>query len=182
MTEHKNQHLPQVYAKRNEEIYGEDTLHMKDFIIGVFVGGIVGAAAGLLLAPKSGRDLREDVVSQAGSLRERSAELTSSAKEKTAELSSAAKEKTAELTSSAKEKTAELSAAAKEKTAEISAAAKEKTAQLSSQIKEQSSNLVDKVKEKTAKVPTVFDDGTVSSEGEEPIENMSDVAKPSSIE
>ena len=30
---------------------------MKDFVIGALVGGIVGAAVGLLLAPKTGKDL-----------------------------------------------------------------------------------------------------------------------------
>ncbi|WP_042474552.1 YtxH domain-containing protein [Bacillus ndiopicus] len=154
MTEQKTTNLPQVYTTRNEDIYGEETVNMKDFIIGALVGGIVGAAAGLLLAPKSGRDLRGAVATQAVSLRDRSVELSSTAKEK--------------------------------------------TVQLSSQLKEQSTNLVDKVKAKTAKTPTVFDDGTVSSEGEEPLdeiistvvedakqevptEDMSEIARPSSI-
>ncbi|KYG91463.1 hypothetical protein A0U40_00490 [[Bacillus] sp. KCTC 13219] len=154
MTEQKMTNLPQVYTTRNEDIYGEETVNMKDFIIGALVGGIVGAAAGLLLAPKSGRDLRGAVATQAVTLRDRGVELSSTAKEK--------------------------------------------TVQLSSQLKEQSTNLVDKVKAKTAKAPNVFDDGTVSSEGEEPleelinavvepatqedsIENMSEIARPSSI-
>lgn len=50
MTEQKMTNLPQVYTTRNEDIYGEETVNMKDFIIGALVGGIVGAAAGLLLA------------------------------------------------------------------------------------------------------------------------------------
>lgn len=33
----------------------------KDFVIGAFVGGIIGACAALLLAPKSGRELRDDL-------------------------------------------------------------------------------------------------------------------------
>ncbi len=57
-------------------------------------------------------------------------------------------------------------------------------------MKEQSVQLVDKVKSKTTKVPTVFDDGTVSAEGEEPLElleneiegiDISEASKPSSI-
>ena len=117
---------------------------MKDFVIGALVGGIVGAAAGLLLAPKPGRDLRNDVASQAGMIKDKSVTLSSTAKEK--------------------------------------------TVQLSNQLKEQSTQLVDKVKYKTSKVPTVFDDGTVSYEGEEPLENetyegvdISEASRPSSI-
>lgn len=129
-----------------DPIYREETINMKDFIIGALIGGIVGAATGLLLAPKTGRDLRSDVASQAITIRDKGVELSSTAKEK--------------------------------------------TVKLSNQLKEQSVSLVDKVKSKTTKVPTVFDDGTVSAEGEEPLEllenekegiEVSEAAKPSSI-
>lgn len=136
-------HLPQVYTG-TDAIYEEESVNMKDFVIGALVGGIVGAAAGLLLAPKTGQDLRSDVIVQAGNLKDKSVNLSSTAVEK--------------------------------------------TVHLSNQLKEQSAQLVDKVKTKSSKVPTVFDDGTVSYEGEEPLENetyegvdMSEVSKPSSI-
>ena len=111
----------QDFKQINEAIYGEESVHMKDFVIGALVGGIVGAAAALLLAPKAGSELRNDVAVQAVTL---------------------------------------------------SGTAKEKTTQLSNQLKEQSATLVEKVKAKTAKQPPVFDDGTVSSEGEEPLEEF----------
>ena len=122
--------LPQVYyVDSNRTIYGEEeTVNIKDFVIGALVGGIVGAAAGLLLAPKAGRELRDDVAHQTVSLKDKSMELSSTAKEK--------------------------------------------TTQLSQQLKEQSTQLVDKVKSKSSKAPTVFDDGTVSSEGEEPLDDV----------
>ncbi|QPQ34658.1 MULTISPECIES: YtxH domain-containing protein [unclassified Lysinibacillus] len=125
--------LPQLYNSQ-DSIYEEERVNMKDFVIGALVGGIVGAAAGLLLAPKSGKDLRSDVAVQAVNLKDKSADLSSTAKDK--------------------------------------------TVQLSKQIQEQSSQLVEKVKTlKTAKAPTVFDDGTVSFEGEEPLEDFIDDAK-----
>jgi gas vesicle protein len=143
----KNQtNLAQSYNGTMDPIYREETINMKDFIIGALVGGMVGAAAGLLLAPKSGRDLRSDVATQAITLRDKGVELSTTAKEK--------------------------------------------TVKLSNQLKEQSVQLVDKVKSKNTKVPTVFDDGTVSYEGEEPLElidnekegiEISDAARPSSI-
>ncbi|GLC88202.1 YtxH domain-containing protein [Lysinibacillus piscis] len=120
--------LPQLYYPQTV-IYEEERVNMKDFVIGALVGGIVGAAAGLLLAPKSGKDLRSDVAVQAVHLKDRSAG--------------------------------------------FSTTAKDKTLQLSKQIQEQSTQLVEKVKTiKTAKAPTVFDDGTVSFEGEEPLEEF----------
>jgi len=111
--------LPQVYyVDSNRAIYGEESsVNMKDFVIGALVGGIVGAAAGLLLAPKAGRELRGDVAHQAVNI-------------------------------------------------------KDKSVELSQQLKDQSTHLVDKVKAKTSKAPTVFDDGTVSSEGEEPLDEV----------
>ena len=111
--------LPQVYyVDSNRAIYGEESsVNMKDFVIGALVGGIVGAAAGLLLAPKAGSELRGDVAHQAVNI-------------------------------------------------------KDKSVELSQQLKDQSTHLVDKVKAKTSKAPTVFDDGTVSSEGEEPLDEV----------
>ena len=115
----ESSNLPQVYyVDSNRSIYGEESsVNMKDFVIGALVGGIVGAAAGLLLAPKAGSELRGDVAHQAVNI-------------------------------------------------------KEKSVELSQQLKDQSTHLVDKVKSKTSKAPTVFDDGTVSSEGEEPLDEV----------
>lgn len=121
--------LPIPYVPSNETIYGEpDSVNTKDFVIGVLVGGIIGAAAGLLLAPKAGSDLRSDAASQAVKL--------------------------------------------KDKGVALSSTAKDKTAQLSSQLKEQSTHLVEKVKTKTQKTAPVLDDGTVSSEGEETLDEL----------
>jgi gas vesicle protein len=113
-----DQNLPQPYVPSNETIYGtSDSVNTKDFVIGVLVGGIIGAAAGLLLAPKPGTELRSDAATQAIRL--------------------------------------------KDKSLAISSTAKDKTVKLSSQLKEQLS--------KTQKTAPVLDDGTVSSEGEEPL-------------
>ena len=34
---------------------------IEDFITGLFIGGLVGAAIGILCAPKSGKETREDI-------------------------------------------------------------------------------------------------------------------------
>lgn len=119
-------------GQQQDPIYNSnDEVNSKDFLIGALVGGIIGAATALFLAPKSGAELRGDVTTQATHL--------------------------------------------KEKTIDLSSTAKEKTSQLSSQLKEKSGPLVDKVKSIKSKTPTLMDDGTASSEGEEPIDFMETV-------
>lgn len=53
---------------RNEESSGS-------FLLGALVGGVVGAAAALLLAPKTGKELRITLSNQASSIKERTADL-----------------------------------------------------------------------------------------------------------
>lgn len=134
----------------NDPIYISNEVNSKDFIIGALVGGIIGAATALFLAPKSGAELRDDVSTQASHL-----------KDKTVDLSSTAMEKTTQLTSQLKEKTVDLSSTAKDK-----------TTQLTTQLKDKSGPLVEKVKSIKSKIPNLTDDGTTSSEGEEAIDYM----------
>lgn len=100
----KDQLLPQEVNV--QESSREDTIDMKDFVIGALVGGIVGAAVGLLLAPKTGKDLRSDVAQQAVNIKQKSLVLSSTAKEKTAQISSQLKEQSTQLVDKVKSKTA----------------------------------------------------------------------------
>lgn len=120
------------YNESRDTIYQDNEVNGKDFIIGALVGGIVGALTALLLAPKSGTELRGDISTQAVHLRE--------------------------------------------KTVDLSSTAKEKTTQLSKQLQEQSGQIVDKVKSIKAKPTSPLDDGTASSEGEEPIDYMETIS------
>ena len=54
----------------------------KDFVTGAIVGGLAGALAALLLAPKSGKELRGSLNEQTSSLKNKSVDLASVAKEK----------------------------------------------------------------------------------------------------
>jgi gas vesicle protein len=54
----------------------------RDFVTGAIVGGLAGALAALLLAPKSGKELRESLNEQSSSLKNKSGDLASVAKEK----------------------------------------------------------------------------------------------------
>ncbi|MFJ8262481.1 YtxH domain-containing protein [Rummeliibacillus sp. NPDC094406] len=128
-------YLPQTYERRSESLYTNDdgSVNIKDFIIGAFVGGVVGAATALFLAPKAGKELRTDVAVQASQFKEKSAGFTNSAKEKTVELSK--------------------------------------------MVQAQSGQLVGKVKSLKSTATPPFDDGTVSYEGEEPLDIMETMEK-----
>jgi gas vesicle protein len=63
--------------------------------IGTFVlGGIAGALAGILLAPKSGKELRGSIANRAGEARERSRETYFEAQERVQERFAEARERT----------------------------------------------------------------------------------------
>lgn len=102
--EHKQQ-SPQELTETNKSIYGEESFNMKNFTVGAIVGALAGAAIALLYAPKPGADLRQNVASQAVSLKDKSIELSSVAKEKTAHLSSQLKEQSTHLVDKVKAKT-----------------------------------------------------------------------------
>lgn len=74
------------------ERYYNDSINTKDFIIGALCGAFVGAATALMVAPKSGRELRDDLNVQAGSLKERASTLTDTAKDKTSTLTKTVQE------------------------------------------------------------------------------------------
>lgn len=138
------------------------------FLLGAIVGGVIGAAAALFLAPKTGKEMREDFTTQTNQLKDKATEFTSNAKDKATEYSSVAIDKATEYSSAAKDKASEYTSVAKDKATEFSTAAKEKTEEVTKSIQEQSGQLVDKVKSIRSKTPIPFDDGTVSAEGEEP--------------
>lgn len=72
-------------------------MNTKDFLIGTLIGGLVGAAAALLLAPKSGKELRSDISEQAQIAKEKTTAFTTSAYEKGNEWARIAKDKSSDL-------------------------------------------------------------------------------------
>ncbi|MGN7410478.1 YtxH domain-containing protein [Sporosarcina sp. SAFN-010] len=142
-----------------DSFYEEDSSGSGSFLVGALVGGVIGAAAALFLAPKTGKEMRDDFSTQAVQF-----------KNKSIELSSTAKDKAVDLTATAKDKAADLSSTAKEKATQISAVAKEKSEDLKKNVQDQTG----KVKSMTSKKTAPMDDGTASSEGEEPIVNKED--------
>ncbi|WP_347549252.1 YtxH domain-containing protein [Pseudalkalibacillus hwajinpoensis] len=70
-----------------------NNINTKDFIIGSLIGGIVGAAAALLAAPKSGKELRSDLNQQAGVVKEKTSHFRDTAVERSSDFANRAKEK-----------------------------------------------------------------------------------------
>ncbi|WP_187172819.1 YtxH domain-containing protein, partial [Enterococcus faecium] len=56
------------------------------FLLGAVVGGTAAAIAALLLAPKSGKELRDELAAQADDLMDMASDYTDMAKEKSTEL------------------------------------------------------------------------------------------------
>jgi gas vesicle protein len=64
---------------RNEE-------SSNSFLLGAIIGGVVGAAAALLLAPKSGKDFRNNFTNQAGTIIDKTANMRENVMTKSNEL------------------------------------------------------------------------------------------------
>lgn len=83
----------------------DNNMNGKDFVLGALVGGIIGAAAALLLAPKSGRELRQDIGEGYQVVVEKTTEIAGDLSQKGQVLVDQAKEKGTELVGKAKDVT-----------------------------------------------------------------------------
>ena len=74
-----------------------ETSGSKEFLIGAIIGGLVGAATALFLAPKSGQEIRNEINTQAGNLKGKTSQLYDVAKTKSIELAEVAKVKSSSI-------------------------------------------------------------------------------------
>ncbi len=86
----------------------EGTGLAKGLLIGFFTGGLIGAALALLYAPKSGKELREDLRQSTDKILEDAEHYLDTAKKKATELINDGKEKSETLIAEAKTKANEL--------------------------------------------------------------------------
>ncbi|WNS74630.1 YtxH domain-containing protein [Bacillus sp. DTU_2020_1000418_1_SI_GHA_SEK_038] len=86
----------------------EENINTKDFLIGALIGGMVGAAAALFLAPKSGKELRTNINEQAGVIKEKTGQIRETAMSRGTQLAGAAKEKSNVLAQSVSKQSIEL--------------------------------------------------------------------------
>lgn len=80
----------------------------KDFLIGTLIGAAVGSLTALLLAPKSGKELRGDLNNQAYLLREKTDHIRESVSIKGNELTSTVKDKTTAISKKVSEQSVDL--------------------------------------------------------------------------
>ncbi len=62
-------------TRENHQIRAADEKGGNKFLLGAFIGGIAGAAAGMLLAPKAGKELRSKLNQQLSRLMDQSQQL-----------------------------------------------------------------------------------------------------------
>ncbi len=93
----------------------DENMSSSNFVLGALVGGLVGAATALFLAPKSGKELRGDLSEQSSVLMEKGNAFKQTATEKGTAWKQTAQEKGTEWISVAKEKSAPLTEAVKTK-------------------------------------------------------------------
>lgn len=82
--------------KENRQNVNE-TSGSKEFLMGAIIGGLVGAATALFLAPKSGKEIRTDLNTQAENLKGKTSQLYDVAKTKSTELAEVAKVKSSSI-------------------------------------------------------------------------------------
>ena len=81
-----------------------------DFVKGLLIGGLIGAVAGILFAPKSGKETREDIARKADELVTKTAEEYERAMEKSKNAYEAAVERLKQMETAAREKVEETEA------------------------------------------------------------------------
>lgn len=81
----------------------QNNLNGKDLLIGTLVGGIIGAAAALLLAPKAGRETRSDLNRQWVTVRDKTQEVGRNVRDKAKEVGQTVKDQSGEVVDKLKE-------------------------------------------------------------------------------
>jgi gas vesicle protein len=79
-----------------------------DFVLGAMIGGLVGAATALFLAPKAGKELRENLNEQASVVKGKTSQYRTIAIEKGSEFADLAREKTISLSQAVSEQSSHL--------------------------------------------------------------------------
>ena len=89
------------------------------FVLGFLVGGIVGAAVGLLLAPKSGQDTRAELIERSEAWRGRAEEMAAELRARAAPTVETARERIAPAVETARERVAPAVETARERVTPI---------------------------------------------------------------
>jgi gas vesicle protein len=108
-----------------------------DFLAGVVVGALVGAAAALLFAPQSGEETRTLIRDRGIELKEQAGDLSLEARKRAEQIQSQAREKATELQSQAKGRAAEIQTQVRQAVEDGKSAATMKKEELLSRLEDQ---------------------------------------------
>ncbi len=165
----ENRKIKQANYEEESEMSKEETnrdgINTKDFLIGTLIGGIVGATTALFLAPKSGRELREDITDQATQLKEKTDTWKQQASEFSTDLAEQAKEKSNQLTKAISEQTQQVMDKVKhlkDKSIEVSAELQEQVQEIISEaataIENGTEDMTEEVKKKLEDTKSALED------------------------
>ncbi|ANU11438.1 hypothetical protein A1A1_10001 [Planococcus antarcticus DSM 14505] len=96
----QSDYVPQSYGASNryDDLYNyEESGGGSSFLVGILVGGIIGAAAALFLAPKSGKEFQADLKTQATTLKEKAAQQSDSTSDDSAGFAQQLKEQSTKV-------------------------------------------------------------------------------------
>ena len=91
-----------------------NNMNTKDFLIGALIGGMVGAVSALLLAPKSGKELRHDINEHAVEVTDRPLQLKDTAVVRGNEWMSVAREKSSDIAKTVSKQSNQIASKVKE--------------------------------------------------------------------
>jgi gas vesicle protein len=82
--------------------------HSRDFMVGVLVGGAIGAAAALLYAPQSGPETRDLIKERAVDAKDRTGELATQVRDRASNIAHQAQSRVGDLTSTVRTRADEV--------------------------------------------------------------------------
>ena len=104
---------------------GKEKSSTGGFLLGALIGGLVGATAALLLAPKSGKELRGDLNQQSALLKQKSTDLAQYAKEKSSGLAKSVSEQSVQVVDKVKKLPSYIKIGGKKETSSVKSANEE---------------------------------------------------------
>lgn len=122
----------------------------KDFVLGAFIGSLVGAVTALLMAPKSGREVRADLAFQVENITEKTKELASNVSEKTHQLASDVTVKSKQFASEVVDKTSGIASTVADKTQGIVSTVADKTQGIVSTVTDRTQEVAKTVSNQTS--------------------------------
>ncbi|MCQ6278397.1 YtxH domain-containing protein [Bacillus sp. EB600] len=95
-------------SRENNQNRNKEGVSTKNFLTGAVIGGVVGAAAALLFAPKAGKEIRSNLNNQVTNLFDKTTQLSDEVIEKSNGLAAITKEKTTSLSKAVVQQSKEL--------------------------------------------------------------------------